>query len=204
MQKIDPHIKKKLEILKPEIQKWLKGNVTPKRYAHIVRVAKTAKKYAKKLNLDPYKSELSGWLHDMAKEIPGKTLLRIAKKKKIKLDEIDYINPHVLHARVGEKLAREKFKITNKDVLAGIRCHTLAEPKMSKIAMLVYLADATEPGRNKKITYGIKRTLKEKGLERAVLQTINSKLIDVIKKGKRVHPLTVQARNWLIAHLTKS
>ena len=190
--------KRQLEQLRPEIEAWLRSNVTEKRFKHIVNVAKTAKKYAKKLSLDHYKAELSGWLHDVAKEIPNEKLLEIAKGKNIELDEIDYKNPHVLHARVGAILAREKFRINDEDVLAGIRCHTLAEPNMSKLAMVVYLADATEPNRERKFAAPIRKTFKEKGLEAAVLQAIDKKLLHVIESKKKIHPLTIRARNWLI------
>ncbi len=194
-------VKKQLETLRPEIQKWLELTLSAKRYFHIERVVKTAKKYAKKLKIDPYKVELSAWLHDAYKEIQGAKLLQIAKRKRIKLDPIDKINPYVLHARVGAEMVKEKFKINDKDVLAGIRCHTLAEPNMSKVAMVVFLADATEPERDKKKTRAIKRTLKEYGLEWAVLHTIDTKLLDVIKYGKRVHPITIEARNYLITKI---
>lgn len=199
----DKKIKNQLELLKPEIQKWLKQNLTKKRYEHIIRVSKTAKKYAKKLRLDPYKCELSALLHDIAKETPGYMLLKIAKKKKLKLDDIDHLNPHVLHARVGAELAKERFKIKNPDVLAGIRCHTLAEPNMSKIAMVIYLADSTEPGRDKKFSSPVRKTLKDDGLEKAVLRAIDFKLMAVLKSGRRIHPLTINARNWLIGSIRK-
>lgn len=199
----DKKIKNQLEKLKPEIQKWLKQNLTKKRYEHIARVVKTAKKYAKKLRLDPNKCELSAWLHDISKETPGDVLLKIAKKKKIKLNEIDYLNPHVLHARVGAELVKEKFKVRNPDVLAGIRCHTLAEPNMSKIAMVIYLADSTEPGRAKEFASPVRKVLKDQGLEKAVLRAIDTKLISVVKSGRRIHPLTINARNWLIGSIKK-
>ncbi len=190
--------KKQLEKLKPQIILWLKQNVTQKRLNHIARVAKTAKKYAKKLKLDQSKAELAGWLHDCAKEMTNKQLLRFAKRKKIKLDDVDFINPHILHARVGAIIAKEKFGIRDSDVLGGIRCHTLAEPKMSKLVMLLYLADATEPGREKKQAQPVRETFKKSGLEEAVLHAIDVKLRDVIQKEKVIHPFTIQARNWLI------
>ena len=190
--------KKQLARLRPKIQEWLKENVTQKRYKHITGVAKTAKKYAKKLKLDHCKAELSGWLHDCAKEMTNNQLLRFARKKRIKMDEVDFINPHVLHARVGAVIAKEKFRIKDPDILGGIRCHTLAEPKMSKLVMLLYLADATEPGRDKKRIQPIIKTLKEEGLELAVLDAIDQKLCEVIEKRKVIHPFTLQARNWLI------
>ena len=193
--------KQLLKKLKPEIESWLKSSVSEKRFHHIVRVAKTAKKYAKKLLLDHYKAELSGWLHDCAKEVPNEKLLEIAKEKNIELDKTDFDNPHVLHARVGALIAREKFGIDDVDILAGIRCHTLAEPDMSKIAMVVYLADSCEPGRDRKSAAPIRKTFKEKGLESAVLHAINSKLLDIIKKNKIVHPLTIRARNWLLGQI---
>ena len=190
--------KNKFKLLEPKIKNWLENNVTAKRYKHILGVAKTAKKYAKKLKLDYFKAELSGLLHDCAKELTNPELLRIAKRKKIKLDKIDLQNPHILHARVGEMIAKEKFKIKDKDVLAGIRCHTLAEPDMTKLAMVVYLADSTEPSRNKEKSTAIRKTLKDKGLEKALLHAIDEKLIDVIEKERLVHPYTINARNWLI------
>ncbi len=190
--------KKQLDQLKPKIIFWLKNNVTQKRFNHISRVAKVAKKYAKKLKLDPSKAELSAWLHDCAKEMTNNQLLRFAKTKRIKMDEVDFINPHVLHARVGAVIAKEKFGIKDPDVLGGIRCHTLAEPKMSKLVMLLYLADSTEPGRESRFAEPVRKTFKKFGLEEAVLHAIDVKLKEVIEKEKVIHPFTIQARNWLI------
>ena len=197
----DRKVKKQLKNLKPEIESWLKSSVSEKRFNHIENVAKTAKKYAKKLGLDHYKAELSAWLHDCAKELPNEKLLEFAKEKNIELDKADFDNPHVLHARVGSLMAKEKFGIDDADVLAGIRCHTLAEPDMSKIAMVVYLADSCEPERDRKFAAPIRKTFKDKGLESAVLHAINSKLLDVIEKNKIVHPLTIRARNWLLGQI---
>lgn len=197
----DKKVKRQLKQLKPEIESWLKQNVSEKRFNHIASVAKTAKKYAKKLGLDYYKAELSGWLHDVAKEISNEKLLEIAKEKNIKIDEVDIDNPHILHARIGEVIAKEKFGVTDPDVLGGIRCHTLAEPHMSKLIMVVYLADSTEHGRDRKFAAPVRKAFKEKGLEAAVLHAIESKLLHVIKNGKKIHPYTILARNWLIEQL---
>ena len=196
-------IRRQLKELKPEIESWLKSQVSGKRFVNIEGVAKTAKKYAKKLGLDHYKAELSGWLHDCAKEYTSEKLLEIAKRKKIKLDEIDIETPHVLHARVGALIAKEKFKINNPDVLGGIRCHTLAEPKMTKLMMVVYLADASEPGRKRKFAAPLRKTFKEKGLEYAVLKAIDNKIMDVIEGKRKIHPTTIKARNWLVGEIKK-
>lgn len=201
MNNYDKNIKKLLKKLRPDIELWLKENLSENRRNHILRVAKTAKKYARKLGLDVYKAELSGLLHDLAKELTNEKLLEISKTNNLELDEIDFDNPHILHARVGEILAKEKFGINDPDVLGGIRCHTLAEPNMSKIMMVAYLADATEPGRDKKFAAPVKRVFKEKGLEAGVLEAINMKLKDVINRGKKIHPLTIKARNWLLSNL---
>lgn len=203
MPEYNKDIKRLFKKLRPEIESWLKQTVSEKRFNHIVNVAKTAKKYAKKLGLDHYKAELSAWLHDSAKELSNEKLLEIAKEKNIELDEVDLDNPHILHARIGQFIAMEKFQVEDEDVLSGIRCHTLAEPNMSKIAMVVYLADATEPNRERKFAAPIRKTFKEKGLEQAVLHAIDSKLLHVIKSGKKIHPLTIKARNWLLGLLAQ-
>lgn len=199
--KIITNSKKQLDLLKPLIKEWLKANVSKKRFEHITRVALTARKYAKFLKLDFNKAELSGWLHDSAKEFKNEKLLQIAKLKKIPLDEIDLINPHILHARVGAEIAKDRFAVYDPDVLGGIRCHTLAEPYMTKISMVVYLADATEPGRDKKKSAPIKKKLRQKGLECAVLEALDNKLKYVLEKGGVIHPLTINARNWLILEI---
>ena len=199
----DKKTKRQLKELKPEIESWLRTQVSERRFKHIESVAKTAKKYAKKLGLDHYKAELSGWLHDCAKEFTSDKLLKIAKQKKIKLDEIDIETPHVLHARVGALIAKEKFKINNPDVLGGIRCHTLAEPNMSKLMMVVYLADASEPGRKRKFAAPLRKVFKDKGLEQAVLKAIDNKLMAIVKEKRKIHPLTIKARNWLIEEIKK-
>ena len=199
MDTYDKNIKKLLKKLRPDIELWLKENLSENRRNHILRVSKTAKKYARKLGLDVYKAELSGLLHDLAKELTNEKLLEISKTNNLELDEIDFDNPHILHARIGEILAKEKFGINDPDVLGGIRCHTLAEPNMSKIMMVVYLADATEPERDRKFAAPVKRVFKEKGLEAGVLEAINMKLKDVINRGKKIHPLTIKARNWLLS-----
>ena len=195
--------KTEFNLLKLLIHNWLEKNVSKKRFEHIIGVVRTARKYAKKLKLNLNNAELSALLHDCAKELTNKQLLRLARKFRIKLDKVDYINPHVLHARVGECIAKKKFGIKDKDVLEGIRCHTLAEPDMSRMAMMIYLADSTEPGRDKKRIIPIKKAFKEEGLEKAVLIAIDQKLIDVIKKEKIIHPYTICARNWLIKKINK-
>ncbi len=196
--------KQLLKKLKPEIEKWLKSNVTEKRFKHIERVAKTARKYAKKMKLDYYKAELSGWLHDCAKDFSNERLMRMARLYRIDLDEVDYINPHILHARIGAIIAKEKFKIRDPEVLGGIRCHTLAEPNMSKLEMVVYLADATEPARQRQFAAPVRRIFKDKGLEPAVLKAIDNKLLEVLKRKKSIHPLTIKARNWLIEQIERT
>lgn len=203
MKRLDPKIKNQLEELRPKLIQFLKEHVTKNRVQHIIRVSRTAKKYAKRIGLDYNKAELSGLLHDIAKEYKNPRLLAIAKLKKIPLDFIDIDNPHILHARVGALIARDKFGIKDRDVLAGIRCHTLGEPYMSPLAMIVYLADSTEPGRDKKKSGKIRKTFKQKGLESAVLEALNLKLLMVIKKNGKVHPLTITARNWLIGEIKK-
>lgn len=200
----DKKIKKQLKVLKPQIETYLRENVSQNRFIHIENVAKTAKKYAKKLGLDHYKAELSGWLHDMAKELKNEKLLEIAKLKGIKIYSEDIDNPHLLHARVGAALASEKFGIDDPDVLGGIGCHTLADSDMSKISMVVYLADSCEPGRDRKFAAPIRKTFKEKGLEGAVLVAIDNKLLHVINNHKKVHPLTISARNWLLGVLSSN
>lgn len=118
------------------------------RYAHILRVARTAELLAAAHGVDTRQARIAGLLHDLARLYPGERLVRESAERGLAIDAFERANPVVLHARLGAELARQWFGITDEAVLEAIRKHTLAAATMSPLDEILYLADGLEPGRD--------------------------------------------------------
>jgi predicted HD superfamily hydrolase involved in NAD metabolism len=118
------------------------------RYAHSVRVARSAGTLAQRHGVDASKARLAGLLHDLARLYSAARLLDECEKRGFCIDDFERDHPVLLHARLGAALAREQFGIDDADVLSAIEKHTTAAAEMSPLDCVVYLADSLEPARN--------------------------------------------------------
>ena len=73
---------------------------------------------------DVWHANLAALLHDSAKWMDTERLYREVERYGIRLDPIEKLNPSLLHSRVGAELAKEKFKVTEFEVLEAIHSHT--------------------------------------------------------------------------------
>jgi predicted HD superfamily hydrolase involved in NAD metabolism len=110
-------------------------------------VARTADRLAQAHGIDPRQARCAGMLHDIARLWPVERLLDECRARGLALDRFEREHPVVLHARIGALLARERFGVTDPAVLSAIAKHTLADPIMTPLDAIVFIADATEPGR---------------------------------------------------------
>lgn len=180
-----------------EIIEFLINNLSEKRYKHVLGVAKTAKELATLNGVDENKAELAAMLHDIAKEMPVDEQMRILKKNNFNITEIEKASLQVLHGFVGEFLAREKFNINDEEVLKAVAYHTTGKANMTKLEKIIYIADYIEPTRNypgveklREVTY--------KDLDKGVLMGINNTIKLLLDKDDVIHPLTIEARNYLL------
>jgi predicted HD superfamily hydrolase involved in NAD metabolism len=118
------------------------------RYAHILRVARTAEALARTHGADPARARTAGMFHDLARLYPGERLLRESEQRGLPIGEFERANPIVLHAPLGAELARDWFGVHDEAILSAIRKHTLAAATMSPLDEILYLADGLEPGRD--------------------------------------------------------
>ncbi len=163
------------------------------------------------LNTDDYigKIEVAAWLHDSCKEIPGMDLLKLAEFYKIKVFDEDLEFPNVLHARIGAAWVEEEYGIKDPHILHAIEEHTLGGNNMLLSSKILYLADMLEPNRDA----GLKTKdpelsteldlirnciFIENDLDKALIQAMNQKIIEVLKENKLIHPLSVESRNCLV------
>ncbi len=193
-----------LSSFRTHVLNWLSNNVPPPRVRHILGVEQTASRWAQLYGVDAEKAACAGLLHDLAKYYSGDRLLSIATAEGLVLDPILQAQPHLIHADVGAIVARDRFKVTDPDILDAIRCHTLGGAGMSTLSCVVFLADALEPSRGQSDRLKNLRNLVEQHLYSAVVATSDDSLQYLIAKGCPIHPRTIQTRNWFLQHADQS
>lgn len=145
-----------LHALNPEVLKYIvnngiyletiiKSKMSKKRYRHTVSMAKLAKKFAKKNDLDETKAYVAGMLHDIAKEMEYDKALQIMQDHYPAY--IDKPVP-VWHQWLSEYVAKTEYLVDDKEILRAIRHHTTASLNMSKLDMCIYTADKYDPSRD--------------------------------------------------------
>ena len=117
------------------------------RYEHTIGVADTAVNMAECFNVNPNQAYLAGILHDCAKYFDDTELLAICAENDVKVTQIEQKKPFLLHSVVGEIIARERYHITDEEVLSAIRWHTTGKANMSDLEKIIFAADYIEPGR---------------------------------------------------------
>ena len=58
-------------------------------------------------------------------------------------------NPSLLHGKVGAFMAKNKYGITDEEILSAITWHTTGKDNMTDLEKIVFCADYIEPGRTK-------------------------------------------------------
>lgn len=161
-----------------------------KRFAHTLGVEFTAAALAMRYQADVTDAQIAGLLHDCAKCLTDEKRVDICEKHQIPMTEIERRNPFLLHAKVGEYLAREKYGITNPDILNAIRFHTTGRENMSLLEKIVFTADYIEPGRRQAPNLADIRQLAFTDLDAAMLKILEDTLSYLKATGGELDPMT--------------
>lgn len=180
----------------------IEKRLSPKRYIHSCNVADEAKKLAAKYGENEDKAYLAGLLHDYAKGLSGAMLIEIAEEYHIIEDQIEYLIPDILHAKVGAFLLKRDNIISDEDILQAVASHTLGDIKMSKLDKIIFLADMIEPSRDYP---GQERLgcIAYKNLDDAMLLGLELTIKHCIENKRLLHPKTVQVRNIFLQDVLK-
>lgn len=180
-----------------DINEYVKEEIKGKRYTHTLGVIETAKELAKINGVSVEKAELAALIHDVAKYMPIDKQIEILKKHGYELDEITLNSPQVLHGFVGAIIAKEKFEIEDSEVLDAVKYHSLGKKNMTTLEKIIYISDYIEPNRDFEGVEEIRKITRE-NLDKGVIRGIENTISFLIKQGNLIHPLTIEARNFLI------
>ena len=183
-----------------KIKKHLKSILTSARYKHSLGVAKVAEELAGRYGVSKEKALLAGLLHDAGKGYSKKGMINYILKHRLKIDNKNDLLRYgvsLAHGDISAHIAKTKFGITDPEILKAISSHTLGRPNMSRLAKIIYLADASAPDRR----HPYVKTLRKKilrNLDSALLFSMGNKIIYVLRKKKWLHPDAAKAWNSLI------
>lgn len=180
-----------------KMKQLLEKSLAPKRYKHSINVYLTALALGREHNLPLEKIAVSALLHDCGREVPTKESVAKAEQLGLTVDEVERNQPILLHAKLGVYYAKEKYGVTDKEILDGILYHTTGTAGMSELAKVVFLADMVEPGRD---FPGVEelRKLARKNLDKAMLKAYSNTIEYLLAGGQLIHPHCIDGYNELL------
>lgn len=162
-----------------------------KRMKHVLGVAETSQRLAKKYQADVENAGVAAVLHDIAK------YKSIDEMSDILLSTPGfehYLNAsvEVWHAPVGAILAKKQFGILDEDILNAIQFHTTGRENMSLLEKIVFVADFIEPGRTHEVCTKCAE-LAEVSLDAAVAFECKCTIEFLQSKNEIIHEDTLKA-----------
>lgn len=186
---------------KDELPK-LREMMNPHRFEHTLGVRREAVRLAGLHHLPVLKAARAGLLHDCAKGMPLQKMRRIAVENRLVQGEDMLSSGALLHGPVGAYVARTRFGVQDGDILNAIRYHTVGRPGMSPLELAIFVADATEEGREDYPGLREIRQLSDISLEAAALKSLRCTEEYLVGTGRPVFPLSRVAMDDLEKRLS--
>ena len=139
----------------------LEKRVGPRRFKHSLGVSETAEELARIYGADETAARVAGLLHDWDKGYDDPGILARADELGMELDAELVAMPRVLHGLTAAVALGRAFPELPPEVLTAVERHTLGDAGMSDLDMIVYIADALEPGRKGKVVEKLREKVGE-------------------------------------------
>lgn len=177
-----------------ELYEDVKNMLSEKRFNHSERVVKRAVEYATIYNVNIEVIKLVAIAHDIAKELTEEENQEYIYKYNIKLDDIEKANKSLWHAKIGAYICKEKYGFTE-DMVNSVRYHTTGRENMSILEKIIYLADATEEGRDEYKVYEYVDLVKE-DIDKGMVEISKKVINKLLNKDRLIHLDTINCYNY--------
>ena len=171
-----------------------------RRFEHTLGVADTAARLARLYGVDERKARLAGLLHDWDKSYDDEGARARARELGLTVDP--YVleeMPQLLHGPTAAAALARDFPCLPRDVVQAVERHTAGAVGMTDLDMVVYVADALEPGRDYAGLDEIRALAGQVPLEELYLATFRQVLMNLVERRKRIHPQSVEIWNHYLA-----
>jgi len=181
---------------KKDIIKELHKTLDGRRFTHTMGVAYTAACLAMSIGFDQDRAFLAGLMHDCAKYLSDREFIQYCEKNKIEISEVERANPALLHSKAGAHLAREKYGVTDSDIISAVRWHTTGHPDMSTLEAIIFTADYIEPNRTHDPELPQIRKEAFDDLEKAIYHIYRNTMEHLKTSAKTLDPMTEEAYGY--------
>ncbi|MBP3892988.1 MAG: bis(5'-nucleosyl)-tetraphosphatase (symmetrical) YqeK [Atopobiaceae bacterium] len=117
----------------------------PKRYDHSLSVARTAERMACIYGENPYLARIAGLLHDWDKVLSPKEQMALADELGIDLGVDAHLVQPLLHGMTAARHLPDRYPTIDPSVWQAIERHTIGNAHMSRLDMIIFVADGIEP-----------------------------------------------------------
>ena len=179
------------DTLTEKIRDYTEAHVKPARYDHSVRVAEMCVNLCRRYGLDENKGYLMGIGHDMCKDMPKDKMMETAARDGKPITDFEKAKPSLLHGRAAAVLMKEKFGITDPDILEAVANHVSGCLGLCDLGKVLFLADKTEPGRPQS-TSEYRSNLMKLSLDGMFLSVIKENYDFIKNKGFDIYPDTIK------------
>lgn len=178
-----------------EAIKRVEPHLTKNRFAHTLRVADTAVELARLYGESEDKAELAALFHDYAKYRSLEELKHWIIKSELPKDLLEY-HHELWHGPVGSILIEFEHGISDSVIQNAIYYHTTGRAYMSKMDMILFVADYIEPGRDFPGLEEVRKTAKESLIKAAWMVSRNT-IQYLMSKNNTIYPDSFYAYNDL-------
>jgi len=184
----------------PEITQLVRARLTAPRWLHTVRVMDTAAALATTWAVDADKAMWAALLHDAMRDEPPDQLLLAAERYGLVVDRDTMYRPVLLHGPVAAAWAKNALGVTDEAILEAIARHTLGAPGMGRLAALIYVSDACEPGRDYNGVEEVRQAARAGQVREACYLCADGMIRFLLEHRQFIHPQAVATRNWYLEH----
>ncbi|MGI6578234.1 MAG: nicotinate (nicotinamide) nucleotide adenylyltransferase [Eubacteriales bacterium] len=170
--------------------------IDPERRPHVDGCINEAISLSNHWGEDSSRAATAALLHDVTKSLSREEQLKLCEKYGIIPRTADIAAFGPLHAITGAAVARDEFG-ADSAIESAIRYHTTGRAKMTRLEIIIYLADYIEPTRNFPGVHQV-RDLAYDNLELAMLTALRNTIEEICSKGKPISPDTIEAYNYFL------
>lgn len=169
-----------------------------KRRNHSLGVARTAASLAVAYGEDAFLAYAAGLIHDWDKVIPDDELLARAIHYGIEVAGAPALAVPLLHGPVAARELPELFPELPAPVFRAVARHTTAACDMTPLDMVVFVADAIEPGRKGDYADRLRAMAGDASLDELFFACFAQGIVYVLETRRYLYPTAIDVYNHYV------
>lgn len=176
----------------------LRANLTEGRFIHSLGTASCGAALAERFGCDARQAYTAGLLHDCATALSAEDMLALALAQGLRTADTVSRNPVAdYHARLGAVVAQRDYGVTDPEILQAIARHQIGSVPMTKLDIIISLADAIEPSRKGEQIDAIRRAA-ETDLLHAYTEKCKLYISNILAANQPLSRERVEVYNYLL------